>query len=138
MAASYGWSAVRGYAMARNAEAMLRAVGATVVHVVRMAALTGTEQQRELGMSQPQYDDVAIGPAAVSVESIPPTSMKIDVLLPAQVVRKHAEAEGAENGVAWLLSARGIMYECTLLRIAGVKVSTFAGVDYLYHVTAEV
>jgi hypothetical protein len=135
---SYGTSALRGYAVARSAEAMLRTVGATTVHVIRLAQITGTLGQRELGQAQPQYDDVAIGPAAISVESVPPAAMKIDVLLPARVVARQAEAEGAESGTAWLLSARGILHEGTLLRISKVKADSFAGVEYLYHVTAEV
>ncbi len=135
---AYGMAGFRGFAMARSAEAMLRAVGGTTVHVIREAQLTGTLQQRQLGMAQPQYGDVAIGPAVVEVESQPPTSMKINVTLPARAVAIYAEAEGAGDGTAWLLSARGIEYEKTLLRITDVKTELFAGVEYLYQVTAEV
>ncbi len=138
MQTAFGMSAFRGFAMARSAEAMLRAVGATTVHVIREAQLTGTLQQRQLGMAQPQYDDVAIGPAVVTSESQPPTSVKINVILPARVVAKQAEQEGAENGISWLLNARGIQYEGALLRITKVSAELFAGVEYLYQVTAEV
>lgn len=138
MASSYGMSAILGYALARSAEAMLRTAGATTVHFVRVAQITGTLEQRQLGQAQPQYDDVAIGPAAISAENIPPAAMKIEVLLPARVVARHAEQEGAESGTGWLLSARGILYQGTLLRISDVKADVFAGVEYLYHVTAEV
>lgn len=138
MSSSYGMSAMQGYALARSAEAMLRTAGATTVHVLRTAQITGTLAQRQLGQALPQYDDVAIGPAAVSVQSVPPEAMKIEALLPARVVAKHAEQEGAENGTAWLLSARGILYQGTLLRISKVEAELFAGVEYLYRVTAEV
>ena len=138
MASAMGMTAVRGYAMARSAEAMLRVVGSTVVHVLRPQVLTGTLQQRELGQTQPQYADIAIGPAVVNAENVPPTSMKIDVLLPARAVNRQAQAEGVESGTAWLAGARGILYQGTLLRISDVKASVFAGVEYLYHVTAEV
>lgn len=138
MASAYGMAGIRGFAMARSTEAILRAVGATTVHVIRLAQITGTLEQRQLGQTQPQYDDIAIGPAVVKAESIPPTSMKIDVILPARMVAKYAEQEGLESGTAWLTSARGILYEGTLLRISDVKAETFAGVEYLYRVTAEV
>lgn len=137
MTNSFGTSAVRGFGMARNAEAVLRAVGATVVHVIRLGALTGTQQQRELGQTQPQYADIAIGPAVVAAESTPPASMTINVILPARVVAKHAAEEGLENGTAWLTSARGILYQGALLRITKVRAETLAGVDLLYYVTAE-
>ena len=135
---AWGSQAGRGFAVARAAEAMLRAVGATNVHVVRLAANTGTLQQRQLGQAQPQYDDVVIGPAVVSAECVPPAAMKVNAVLPARVVRKIAEQEGAESGAAWLSSARGIMYEGALLRITKVETEMLAGVAYLYRVTAEV
>lgn len=127
-----------GFGTARAAEAVLRAVGATTVHVIRLATLTGTEQQRELGQTQPQYDDVAIAPAAVKTESTAPATLKVNAILPGLEVRKHAEAEGAESGTAWLLSARGILYEGTLLRISQVQAEVMGGVEFLYYVTAEV
>ena len=72
------------------------------MHVVRVAEVAGTLQQRQLGLAQPQYDDVAIGPAVVRAQSVPSAAMKIDVVLPARVVAKHAEAGrgGERNGVA--------------------------------------
>ncbi len=135
---AYGAAGLRGYAMARNTEAVLRAVGATTVHVLRLGALTGTLQQRQLGQTEPQYDDIAIGPAFVSVESVPPQAMKLTAVLPARVVNQHAEQEGAASGAQWLATARGILYQGTLLRITDVKAELFAGVEYLYRVTAEV
>lgn len=135
---AFGISAFRGFAMARGAEAMLRAVGATSVHVIREAQVTGTLQQRQLGQAQPQYDDVIVGPAVIDVQSVPPAEMKVHVLLPARAVRKLAEQESAGDGNAWLTSARGIQFEGKLLRITEVKAELFAGVEYLYRVTAEV
>ena len=124
--------------MARSAEAMLRAMGGTMVHVIRPQLMTGTLQQRQLGQTQPQYADVAVGPAVVTVESTAPTSMRINVVLPARAVRKYADAEGAENGAAWLMSARGILYQGSLLPITKVKAEVMSGVEFAYRVTAEV
>jgi hypothetical protein len=131
-------SAFRGFAMARIAETILRAVGATTIHIIREAQFTGTLQQRQLGQVQPQYNDIEIGPAMVRAESVPATSMRIDVTLPGRVVRKFAQVEGAANGTSWLLGARGILYQGTLLRITDVTAELFAGVEYLYRVKAEV
>jgi hypothetical protein len=124
--------------MARNAEAVLRATGATVVHVLREQLMTGTLQQRQLGQTQPQYADIAVGPAVVVAETTPPSAMKLNVILPAHEVNKHAQAEGVENGTAWLTGARGILYQGTLLRITEVKAEVMAGVEFLYYVRAEV
>ncbi len=132
-----GASAARGFAMARAAEAMLRAVGATNVHVIRVAQKTGTLQQRQLGQALPQYSDVVIGPAVVSAECVPPAAMKLKIVLPARVVRGFAQQEGEESGTQWLASARGVMHEGTLLRITDVQAEVLAGVEYMYRVTAE-
>ena len=51
-----GASAARGFAMARAAEAMLRAVGATNVHVIRVSQKTGTLQERQLGQVTVRLD----------------------------------------------------------------------------------
>jgi hypothetical protein len=135
---AFGRSAFRGFATARSAEALLRAMGGTMVHVIRPSLMTGTLQQRQLGQAEPQYADVAVGPALVTAERTPPTSMKIDVILPARAVRKYADAEGAENGAAWLASARGILYQGTLLPVTNVETAMMDGVEYVYRVTAEV
>ncbi|ABF43358.1 hypothetical protein Acid345_4358 [Candidatus Koribacter versatilis Ellin345] len=133
-----GASAARGFAMARAAEAMLRAVGATNVHVIRVSQKTGTLQQRQLGQALPQYNDVVVGPAVVSAECVPPAAMKLKIVMPARVVRKFAEQEGEPSGTQWLAGARGIMHEGTLLRITNVQAEFLAGVEYVYRVTAEV
>lgn len=124
--------------MARSAEAMLRAMGGTMVHVVRPSLMTGTLQQRQLGQTEPQYADVAVGPAVVMARLTPPTSMKIEVIFPVRAIRKYAEAEGAENGAAWLASARGILYQGALLAVTNVETETMGGVEFVYRVTAEV
>jgi len=135
---SYGTSAGRGFALGRNVEAVLRSVGATVVHVLREQVLTGTMQQRQLGQTQPQYADIAVGPAVVVAETTPPAAMKLSVILPGHEVNQRAQAEGVENGTLWLTSARGILYQGTLLRITQVRAEVMAGMEYLYYVTAEV
>lgn len=135
---AFGGSAFRGFGMARAAEAMLRTMGATTVHVVREAQFTGSLQQRQLGQTQPQYNDVQVGPAVLRVESNSGSVMKIGVILAGSTVKKLAQAEGAESGTAWLLNARGILFQGTLLRITDVRAELFAGVEYLYHVKAEV
>ncbi len=133
-----GASAARGFAMARAAEAMLRAVGATNVHVIRVSQKTGTLQQRQLGEALPQYNDVVVGPAVVSAECVPLAAMRLEIVLAASVVRKFAQQEGAQSGTEWLAGARGIMHEGTLLRVTDVKAEYLAGVEYVYRVTAEV
>lgn len=135
---AFAGAAFRGFGMARAAEAMLRTMGATTVHVVREAQFTGTMQQRQLGQTQPQYSDVQVGPAVVQVETQPASAMKISVILAGRTVMKLAQAEGATSGSAWLLSARGILFQGGLLRITDVRAELFAGVEYLYHVKAEV
>ena len=135
---AFGGAAFRGFGVARVAETMLRAMGATTVHVIREAQFTGTLQQRQLGQTQPQYNDVEVGPAVVQTESAPPSAMKINVILPGRTVMKFAQAEGASNGTAWLVGSRGIMYQGTLLRITDVTAELFAGVEYLYRMKAEV
>jgi hypothetical protein len=135
---AFGGSAFRGFGIARLAETMLRTMGATTVHLIRESQFTGTLQQRQLGQTEPQYNDVQVGPALVQTESQPPAAMKINVTLSGRTVMKLAQAEGIADGMAWLMSSRGILHQDTLLRITDVKAEMFAGVEYLYRVKAEV
>ncbi len=137
MAIASGVCGPRGALVARMAELMLRAMGATEARIVRLAAVTGTEQERQLGIAPPQYREAVISPATFQPVDSPTRAMRVSVLLPASVVLKKAEEDGEENGAAWLLQSRGIEYEGVTLRITGVKTELFAGVPYLYRLKAE-
>jgi hypothetical protein len=132
-------AAARGPALARAAEAMLRALGGVEL-ALRFAYVSEPETDADqLGLTPAQTEDVTLSP--VLVRTLAPDARqprsKVELLFAAAAVAAQAELRQAASGAALLESAAGVLYAGRLLRITAVATEHFAGTPYLYRVMAS-
>ena len=127
--------AVRGLAMARAAEAMLRALGGTEIRVLLAASGSADANARQLGLESPALEAVTVSP--VVVRRIGDTQ-RLQFLISTSAV----EGEAAIRQMApqaLLAAATAIELGSTRLKVENVMTEQFGGAAYLYRVvTVEV
>lgn len=119
-------------ALARAAEALLRALGGETVSLV----FPVVADTNDLGLGAALTEEIAITP--VVVRSLTPADNRArrEFLLPAAAVAAQIELRGADSADALFQSALGVSHQGRLLHIASVTPESFGGSAYLYRVTA--
>lgn len=132
----------RGLALARAAEAMLRALGGSDVCFRVPALSTDASPGDGLGLAAPLTDDVAVAPAVV--RALPPNGgvvVRFEVLLAPAALASQLAVRG-QSAEEFLAEALGVLHPLAggsaapLLHIESVKAEMFAGEAYLYRVVA--
>jgi hypothetical protein len=128
--------AARGYAMVRAADALLRTLGPSEITLLLPIAVQ--QANADLGLATPVVEQVLLSP--VVVRSLPSSQgtgrTRLELLLSASTVAAQAEVRGLESPTDLFESALGVIQDSKLLRIESIGSDSFAGVPYLYRVTA--
>ena len=116
---------------------MMRALGGSAVKL-RIRAASTAATQRELGIAPSVFEEVEIAPVVVrdaaANKSVRPT--QIEVLISSNTVEGVMPAFGATDGRAFLYSVQQVVYANHVFTVTEVSEDRFAGVAYMYHVTA--
>lgn len=127
----------RTAALARAAEAMLRALGGGDVVIRCPVAPAGNAANAELGIEGPVTVDLTVTPAVArsSVARASDPGLRLEFLFaPASLARYLADrGESAED---FFTGALGIVYGHKLLHVESMTADSFAGTPYLYRVVA--
>ena len=117
------------HALARAAEAMLRALGGTEIKLRCPVGTAKDELARQLGLEAPVAEDIAVSPVVVH-----PSGQDLELLIAPSSVAPYMQDRGqtAEqffNGVLAVLHA-GCQYQLKLFHV-----EQCAGAAYLYRIT---
>ncbi len=124
----------RGLALARAAEAMLRALGGGEVLLRCPTAPAADETNRELGLEAPVSDDFAVSPVLVRVARISDPQSFEFLFAPASLTSYLADRR--QTAEEFFSSLIGVLHQGRLLHVESMTTDTFAGAAYLYRVTA--
>jgi hypothetical protein len=129
-------------ALARAANAMMRALGGAAVKLRIPVASTGGTR-RELGIAPPMYQEIELAPVIVrettADKNVRPTEtfvVQIEVLISSSALDNVMPGFGATDGRSFLNSVQQIVYGELVFAVTEVSEDRFAGVAYMYHVTA--
>jgi hypothetical protein len=122
----------RASALARAAEAMLRALGGGEVVIRCPVAPAANEDNAELGIEGPVTQDLAVSPCVARVAG---PGKRIEFLFAAATLAPYL-ADRGESAEDFFASALGMVHEQKLLHIETMTTDFFAGTPYLYHVIA--
>ena len=133
-----GMQGVSGEAVLRAAEAMLRTLGGATVSFVFPAAQMPDDPAAQLGLVDPETEEVAFSP--VVVRSLPASNSgprrRLEILLSGGAVSDAVVEKNVASASAFFDSALGVMHNGVLLHIEGMTTEYFAGTAYLYRVVA--
>jgi hypothetical protein len=121
----------RAAALARSAQAMLRALGGGGVAVRFPAAPAENAGNAELGIDGPVTQDYMITPVVARAAA----DSRLEFLFSPDSLAACLDERG-ESGEDFFASALGIVQGEKLLPIESVATESFAGTPYLYHVVA--
>jgi len=139
-----GWQ--RQPALARAVNAMMRALGGATV-TLRIPAATDGGTQRELGIAAAAYQEAEVAPVLVrevakskskaADEGVRATqAQEIEVLISSSGLDMLMPAFGVTDGTGFLRMAKQIVYAGIVFSVTEVSADRFAGVEYMYRVTA--
>ena len=132
------WPVGPSQAIARSAEAMVRAVGGSKVTVLFPLSIGGGTLS-ELGAAGQTAEQVIFCPAAL--RTLPPANneskVRIEILLPAVAVNPVLDARSVATGKDLFEGALGVLHEGRLLRIQSVVTEYFAEAAYLFRLTVS-
>ncbi len=124
----------RGLALARAAEAMLRALGGGEVVLRCPAAAAANETNRELGLEAPVTEDLTVAPVLVRLKANAGTA-RMELLFPPAVLASYL-ADRRQPAEQFFSSLIGVLHQDRLLHVESMAAETFAGTPYLYRVIA--
>jgi hypothetical protein len=126
----------RGMALARAADAFLRALGGGRV-TLRVSDPSSGDVNSQLGITPPTAEDIIIAPAVVqSMDPAPDGTRRWQVMLSARALRAAAEPYGITDISQWLLTSQGVVRRGRLMPITAVLSSSFAEGEYVYFAIA--
>lgn len=128
----------RGTALVRAADAMLRSLGGQELSLMFPMVTFPDDPAAQLGLADPGVEELELAPVVVRnlrAESHG-TRVRFEFLIPASVVLSKMEDRHVATPEALFESALGIAHDGRLLRIEKVDSEWFAGIAYLYRVTA--
>lgn len=129
---------ISGVAAVRAAEAMLQTLGGAEVILLFAAAGMPGDPAAELGLVDPGVEQVVISPVIVrevATENNGPRR-RIELLAGRSTMAEQVSQRNVESAEQLFEMALGVVYEGELFHIEGFMVERFAGVAYLYRVTA--
>jgi len=124
-----GWQ--RQPAMVRAVNALMRALGGASIKL-RIPAPTDGGKQRELGIAAAAYQEAELAPAMVRSTS----GGQVEVLISSSALDLLMPAFGANDGANFLRQVQQIVYGDLVFTVTGVRAERFAGVEYMYRMTA--
>jgi hypothetical protein len=128
----------RGLALARAAEAMLRALGGGEVVLRCPVAPAANETNRELGLEAPVSDDFVVSPVLVrGVARVSDPCARYEFLFPPQSLAAYL-ADRRQTAEEFFSSLIGVVHQGRLLHVESMATETFAGAAYLYRVIAAI
>jgi hypothetical protein len=125
-------------ALVRAADAMLRSLGGQALSLVFPMVTFPDDPAAQLGLADPGVEEVELAPVVIRnlrAESHG-TRVRFEFLVPASVVLAKVEDRNVESPESFFESALGVVHDGRLLRIETVDPEWFAGIAYLYRVTA--
>ncbi|MGZ4816873.1 MAG: hypothetical protein ACXVZV_15775 [Terriglobales bacterium] len=138
-----GWQ--RQPALVRAVNAMMCALGGASVKL-RIPAASDEGTQRELGIAPPVYREAELAPVMVreseSKSKVADRSVRtaqatqIEVLISSSALDALMPAFGVNDGASFLRLVRQIVYGSLVFAVTQVSEERFAGVTYLYRITA--
>jgi len=129
-----------GAAVARAADAMLRALGGEEITIVFPLVALPNDPSAQLGLVDPGAQQVTFSPVAVLTPNLPASGVRkrLQFLISATAVSSAMISQNAASAEALFDSALGINYDGDVFHIENVATEYFAGTAYLYKVTAVV
>lgn len=119
----------RGAAIARAAEAMLRALGGTEVTFRCPAAAAKNPEARQLGQDAPVTQDTVISPVVVR-----PNGNDLELLVAPSTVSQYLSDRG-QTAEQFFEAVLAVIFGGREYNVSTFHVEQFAGTDYLYRVT---
>ena len=123
-------------AKATMADALLRTLGGRTVLLRMPAAATEGDLGEQVGLATPQFEDVAVGPAAfrrvlvgTGAKTAAGTS---ELLVSASAVEKIVGSLAYDSAAVLFQQAAGVLVDGALLRIESVTSAEAFGEVYLY------
>jgi hypothetical protein len=129
---------ISGVAAVRAAEAMLQTLGGTEVIMLFAAAGLPADRAAELGLVDPGLEQAPISPVIVrevTTENNGPRR-RIELLAGRSTMAEQVSQRNVGSAEVLFETALGVVYEGELFHIEGFVVERFAGVTYLYRVSA--
>jgi len=130
----FSFAAGRGLAMARAAEAMLRALGGVEVQL-RIPCLTSGDDPR-LGLANCTTEDLAFAPVVARPIARDDRRAEYEFLFPATAVSRQVEDRQSASVEQLFTNALGVVFDGKLLRVTQFQTDSHAGVPFLFRVTA--
>jgi len=127
-----------GAALARAADALLRALGGSTVSLVLPASATTGDSAGVLGLVDPGVQEVLISPAVVRalVTGNVGPRRRVEFTLPAAAIVDQLPGLGIGTAEELFDAVLGLRFGNDLFHIESVAAENFAGAVYLYLVTA--
>jgi len=126
---------MRTGAPARAADALLRALGGNVVMLRVPGNAMAALDAEQLGLSEPQLEEIAIGPAVyrrVMSTKADGKGERAELLVSATTILKIVGSLGFSSASVLFAQAAGVVVDGTLLQIVGASSSEIFGQPYLY------
>ena len=122
-------------ALVRAVNAMMRALGGASVKLrTPVASASGIE--RELGIDPSAYQEAQLAPVIVRNLNEKDGRQQIEVLISSSALDTLMPAVGTNDGWGLLRQVEQIVYADLVFAVTDVSADRFAGVAYMYHVTA--
>lgn len=121
----------RGLALARAAEAMLRALGGGEVTLRCPAGAAQDADASQLGREAPVSTEVAIAPAVVRA-----SGNGLEVLLAPASVAQYARERG-QSAQEFFAAVMAVRHGGREFRVRSFAAAQFAGTEYLYRISLE-
>lgn len=131
-----GWAGVATSALAatRSAEALVRTMGATSVQFCFPVAGSATGDGAQLGLSQPQMEELTVAPVLVRAIELPEEfKSECDLVIAASTLDQIVEQRAAGDVAGLLIQLAAIRWNGKTFRVTKVNSERFAGSQYLYH-----
>jgi hypothetical protein len=130
-----GWAGVATPALAatRSAEALMRTLGATSVQFCFPLAASATGDGAQLGVSQPQMEEITVAPVMVRAAQSPGEfRSECELVMAASTLDQIVEQRGAGDVAGLLVQLATIRWNEQVFRVTKVDSELFAGSEYLY------
>ena len=122
-------------ALARAVNAMMRALGGACV-TLRTPLASPDGVNRELGITASLDQDVQVSPVIVRELAEKDGRQQIEVLISANALDDVTPAVGMADKLSFLRSVEQVAFGGATFAVTDVSADRFAGVAYLFHVTA--
>lgn len=120
---------VSGAALARAAEAMLRALGGTEVKFRCPVAAAKDAQARQLGLEAPITDDIWISPVVMRA-----SGEEVELLIAPSSVEQYLRERGQSAG-QFFDAVLAVIFGGREFRVIAFYAEQFGGAEYLYRIS---